>query len=336
MNTKDFKTARYSGFFILAIVLMVIPLVANFAGEQFYVRLVMRIMVFAIMGVSLNLILGYGGLVSFGHAMFVGIAAYVVAILGDHAFQGTDLSLGWFAIPGSLNALITWPLAILVSAAVAALFGFIVLRTSGLYFIMITLALAQMTYFIAVSLQDYGGADGLQIMGEQYLGPISLDNRTSMYYIVLVALGLSILTCKRVVESGFGLVFRASSQNETRLLAVGAPVFRYRLVAFIISGALAGLAGVLLASSQSFVSPADLSWMRSGELIVMVVVGGMGTLLGPVLGAFFYLLAEYFLSGVTDYWQMFMGPLLIFIVLFARRGLMGLVPLRLQRQARQI
>lgn len=316
------KPLLYLAFFIA---LALVPYIADAVGQPFYVRLVLRMMVFALMAVSLNLILGYGGLVSFGHAMFVGSAAYVVAILNDHAFQGMDIEFLGLAFDGSLNAALTWPLAIGFSAVLAAVVGFIALRTSGLYFIMITLALAQMAYFVTVSLDDYGGVDGLQLMGGQTLLGLDLDHRQTVYFLALGALALALLVCRSVVRSRFGLVLRASKQNEIRLLAVGVPVLQYRLVAFVISGTLAGLAGVLLATSQAFVSPADLSWMRSGELIVMVVLGGMGSLFGPVAGAFFYLAAEFLLGGLTEYWHMLMGPLLIVIVLYARGGLAGLL-----------
>ncbi|HWK61280.1 MAG TPA: branched-chain amino acid ABC transporter permease [Eoetvoesiella sp.] len=307
-------------FFIL---LACVPWLASFLGEPFYVRLLMRMMIFSIMALSLNLILGYGGMVSFGHSMFVGVAAYVVGILGYHAYEANALAIGPFQIQGSLNALFTWPIAVAATALVALMLGAVVLRTSGLYFIMITLALAQMLYFLAVSMEDYGGEDGLQVMGTQMLGNLDLSHRTTLYYVVWVCLCGVFLGCRTLVNSRFGLVLKASRQNADRLRAIGLPVFWYKLVAFVISGAIAGLAGVLLVSSQSFVSPADMAWTRSGDLIVMVVIGGMGSLFGPVLGAFFYLAAEYVLGNITEYWQMIMGPLLIVIVLYARTGIVG-------------
>lgn len=300
-----------------------VPWLAGVIGEPFYVRLFMRMMIFSIMALGLNLILGYGGLVSFGHAMFVGIAAYIVGVLGYHAFQGEALDVGLFTIEGSLNALITWPVAILLTALVAAVVGAVALRTGGLYFIMITLALAQMFYFLAVSLEDYGGQDGLQLLGSQTLGPLDLGRFNTLYYVVWVALMAVLGLMRALVNSRFGLVLKASRQNDTRLAAVGIPVFWYRLTAFVISAALCALAGVLLVSSQSFVSPADMAWIQSGELIIMVVLGGMGALFGPVLGAFFYLGAEYLLGNITEYWQMVFGPLLIVVVLYARGGIAG-------------
>jgi branched-chain amino acid transport system permease protein len=302
-----------------------LPMVVSAFGEPFYVRVVTRIMVFAIMAISLDLILGFGGMVCFGQAMFVGTAAYVVVIAAHHASTGTPLALGPLSIAGSTNGLIVWPVAIGIAALLALVFGAIALRTSGLYFIMITLALAQMLYFVAVSVQAYGGMDGLPLATATMLGPLNTGDRQVLYYIVLACLVAVFLLCRRIVASRFGLVLRASRFNEPRVLAVGVPAYRYRLVAFVIAGGIAGLAGVLLASSQAFVSPADMSWSRSGELIVMVVLGGVGTLFGPVLGAFFYLLAEFALGQVTEHWQLVMGPLLVLVVLHAKTGLAALV-----------
>ena len=309
---------------VIVLLLAAVPYVASALGDPFYVRIFTRMMVFAIMAISLDLILGYGGMVCFGHAMFVGAASYVVAIAGQHAASGMPLVMGPLSIPGSTDALMVWPIAIAVSALLALIFGAIALRTSGLYFIMITLAFAQMLYFVAVSAQAYGGADGLPIETAPTLGAMNTGNRKELYYIVLVCLVGVFLLCRQIVGSRFGLVLRSCRYNETRLEAVGIEPYRYRLVTFVISGAIAGLAGALLASSQAYVSPADMSWVRSGELIVMVVLGGMATLYGPVLGAFFYLFAEYALGNVTEHWQLLMGPLIILIVLFGKKGLAGL------------
>jgi branched-chain amino acid transport system permease protein len=190
---------------------------------------------------------------------------------------------------------------------------------------MITLAFAQMLYFFFIALQKYGGENGLQMLERSQLGPLDLDDKFVFYYLVLAILLLALFLCRRLVASRFGMVIEGARQNERRLNAIGFPTFRYRLVAFVISGALAGLAGVLLANSQTYVSPADMAWARSGELIVMVVLGGMGTLIGPVLGAAAYLLLELALGGITPHWQVIFGPLLILVVLFARRGLYGLL-----------
>ncbi len=308
------------------VLLAAVPFVAGALGDAFYVRVVTRMMIFAIMAISLDLILGFGGMVCFGQAMFVGAAAYVVGIAAHHASSGEPLVLAGLSIPGSTDAFIVWPIAVLVSALLALVFGAIALRTSGLYFIMITLAFAQMLYFVAVSAQAYGGVDGQTLDTAPTLGPIDTGNRQQLYWVVLAALVVVFLLCRRIVNSRFGLVLRASRFNELRLTAVGITPYRYRLAAFVISGAIAGVAGVLLASSQAFVSPADMSWARSGELIVMVVLGGMATLYGPILGAFFYLLAEFGLGHLTEHWQLVMGPLLVLVVLFGKGGLAGLLP----------
>lgn len=306
--------------------LVAVPFAAAALGDTFYVRVVTRMMIFAIMAISLDLVLGFGGLVCFGHAMFVGAAAYVVGIAAFHATSGDPLVIAGFAWAGSINAWLVWPLAITVSALLALVFGAIALRTSGLYFIMITLAFAQMLYFVAASATTYGGVDGLTLDKVPAMGSIDPGNRQQLYWIVLLALTGVLLLCRRIVHSRFGLILSASRFNPARLSAVGVTPYRYQLCAFVISGAIAGLAGVLLASSQAFVSPADMAWTRSGELIVMVVLGGMATLYGPVLGAFFYLLAEFVLGHFTEHWQLAMGPLLIVIVLFGKGGLAGLLP----------
>lgn len=314
-----------AGLVFLAL-LAAMPPIAKALGDPFYIRVVTRMMIFAIMAISLDLILGFGGMVCFGHAMFVGAAAYVVGIAAHHASSGAPLVLGPLAIPGSTDALVVWPIAVAVSALLALVFGAIALRTTGLYFIMITLAFAQMLYFVAVSAQAYGGIDGMSVDAVPTLFGLDTGHRQTLYYIVLACLVAVFLLCHRIVGSRFGLVLRASRFNETRLAAVGVAPYRYRLAAFVIAGAIAGVAGVLLASSQAFVSPADMSWSRSGELIVMVVLGGMATLYGPVLGAFFYLLAEFGLGHLTEHWQLVMGPLLVLVVLYAKSGLAGLLP----------
>jgi branched-chain amino acid transport system permease protein len=320
------RTAAWLAALAFVAVLAAVPFIAKAFGDAFYVRVVTRMMIFAIMAVSLDLILGFGGMVCFGHAMFVGAASYVVGIAAHHASSGNVLVLGPLSIAGSTDALVVWPIAIAVSALLALVFGAIALRTSGLYFIMITLAFAQMLYFVAVSAQAYGGSDGLTLDTVPTLLGLDTGHRQTLYYLVLASLVGVFLLCRRIVASRFGLVLRASRFNETRLAAVGVPPYRYRLAAFVIAGAIAGLAGVLLASSQAFVSPADMAWSRSGELIVMVVLGGMATLYGPVLGAFFYLLAEFGLGHLTEHWQLVMGPLLVLVVLYAKSGLAGLLP----------
>ena len=299
--------------------LLAVPTIAQIFGEPFYIRLFTRIMILGLAAVSLDLILGYGGMVSLGHAAYVGVGAYVVGILSFHADNGT-LLLG--LIPGSQNAFIVWPVGVLVAGLMALLVGLVSLRTSGVYFIMITLAFAQMLYFFFVSLQTYGGDDGLQL--SQMSWPLDNLSRSDFYYVVFAALALSTFFVTRVVGSRFGMVLRGARQNDRRLRSVGFPTFQYRLAAYVLSGAIAGLAGVLLANSQQFVSPGDMSWDRSAQLIVEVVLGGMATVHGAILGTVIYELLQLILGSYTVHWQVIFGPFFILVVLILRRGFFSL------------
>ncbi len=285
--------------------LAVLPLL----GDPFTVRLVTRIMIYALAALSLDLILGFAGLVSFGHAAYFGLGAYVVGIAAFH---------------GAGEALLIWPLALLIPGLVALVVGAIALRTSGVSFIMITLAFAQMLYFLIASLRQYGADDGLSIWSRNRVaGYDPLSDHAVFYYTVLGTLAGALWLGRRLFESRFGMVLRGIRQNERRMLALGFDTYRYKLAAFAIAGAVAGLAGALLANHALYVSPQSLHWTTSGELIVMVVLGGMGSLIGPVLGAAGLLFAEETLSARTEHWQIFLGPLLVLVVLFARQGLFG-------------
>jgi branched-chain amino acid transport system permease protein len=309
-----------------------LPAIAILLGQDFYIGQFRRILIFAIVAISLDLILGYGGMVSLGHAAFFGIGAYVVAILNWHAQQDTAL-LGF--IPGAQSILVTWPAAILVSAAVALVVGAISLRTSGIYFIMITLAFAQMIYFFFVSLRAYGGDDGLRFTGDigfidaatNALADAGYDPaRTfdTLFYYLTFAVFLAVLFGSvRLVNSRFGLAIQGCRENERRMRAIGFPTFRYKLVCFAIAGGMAGLAGALFAAHESYISPSIMHWTRSGDLIIMIVLGGMGTLVGPVAGATLFLLLEKFLPDYTQHWPIVFGPILILVVLFAKRGIYG-------------
>ncbi len=310
--------------FVLALLAFfaAVPIVAEMMDQPFYIGQFRRILIFAIVAVSLDLILGYGGMVSLGHAAFFGVGAYVVGILNFHAH---DESLFLGLIPGSQNVLVTWPAAIVVSGALAALIGLISLRTAGVYFIMITLAFAQMVYFFFVSLEVYGGDDGLRFPGDTVIfGVVDTQNDTAFYYLVFIALCTLLYLCRRLVRSRFGMVIEGARENERRMNAIGFPTFRYKLACFAIAGAMAGLAGALFAAHESFISPSIMHWTRSGELIVMVIMGGMGTLFGPVAGATLFLLLEKFLPDYTQHWMLAFGPILVLLVLFARRGVYGL------------
>jgi len=290
-------------------VLALLPPIAAALGEEFYVDLFTRIMIFAIAAVSLDLILGYGGMVSFGHAAYLGIGSYAVGIL---AYYGID------------NGFLQFGTAILASALVAAFIGFVSLRTSGVYFIMITLAFAQMIYFLGESVNQFGGDNGLNIAHHSnFAGLIDLDDGTTLYYFAFAWLVLTLLSGWRLVGSRFGMAIRGVKSNERRMLALGFRTFRYKLAAFVISGAIAGVAGALLANLTLFLSPSIMHWTRSGEIMMMVILGGMGTLIGPVLGAVVYLVFENVLSGITQHWQAILGPFLVLVVLFSKSGLLG-------------
>ena len=304
-------------------ILLLLPPLAGFAGDPYLVTLFSRILIYALAAVSLDLIIGYGGMVSLGHAAFVGIGAYVVGIFAFHLQEGSLLASWPFEIQPSNAALLVWPAAVLISALTAALIGAVSLRTSGIQFIMITLAFAQMLFYLFVSLEVYGGDDGISLWSRNSLPLVDLSDNTVFYYFSLGCLLLFLYLTHRLVFSRFGRVVRGARENEARMQSLGFPTYRYKLVCFAIAGAGAGLAGALIANQNEFVSPGLLHWTHSGELIVMVLLGGMGTLFGPVLGAAALLLMEELLSAYTEHWRVFLGPFLILVVLFAKRGIYG-------------
>jgi branched-chain amino acid transport system permease protein len=296
---------------VAGLLLALVPPIAALTDQPFYVDLFRRMMIFAIAAVSLDLILGYGGMVSFGHAAYLGIGAYAVGI---PAFHGID------------NGFLQWGLAIVASALTALVMGAISLRTSGVYFIMITLAFAQMLYYLGISLETYGGDNGMRLAARsKFGGPIDLNQPIVFYYIVLAILVLFLVLGGRLVESRFGMVIRAAKSNEPRARAIGFSPFRYKLTAFVVAGSAGGLAGALLANQTEYLTPEFMHWTRSGEIMFMVILGGMGTLVGPVIGAVVLLLLEDVLSALTAHWQIILGPLLVLVVLFAKRGLFGLL-----------
>jgi branched-chain amino acid transport system permease protein len=291
--------------------LLAFPLGARALDEAFYIGVASRVFTFGLAAASLNLILGFGGMVSFGHAAFLGIGAYTVGILA----QGTTGS-AWVA----------WPAAVLASGLLALPIGAISLRTRGLYFIMITLAFAQMLYYLFVSLKSYGGDDGLSLPARSRLGfGLDLRDEVTFYYVTLSILALGLFLCHRLLQARFGQVIRGIRENEARMEAIGFPARRYKLAAFVLAGAAAGLAGALLANQSRFVSPSLLSWHLSGMLIVMVILGGAGRLVGPVVGAAVVLILEEVLTSYTQHWQLGLGVVLLAIVLVGRGGLAGLV-----------
>ena len=296
---------------LLLLALVLLPVYVEFTGSRFLLTLFTRIVILALAAVSLNLILGYGGMMSFGHAAYLGIGGYSVGIL---AFEGVT------------SGFVQWPVALLVSALFALVIGALSLRTRGVYFIMITLAFAQMAYYIVAGLARYGGDDGLTIeKRSQFFPPLNLSNKMQFYYLCLALLFASIYLVWRIVNSRFGLAVQGARSNDTRMRAIGFPTYRYKLTCFVIAGTLCGLSGALLANHTDFVSPGMMYWTRSGDLIIMVVLGGMGSTFGPLFGAVALLVLEEVLSGITEYWQIILGPLLLLVVLFARGGIDGLL-----------
>jgi branched-chain amino acid transport system permease protein len=296
-----------------------VPLFAALTTETYVLSLVTRVMIFAIAALALDLLVGYGALVSFGHAASVGLGAYAVGILAAHGIK---------------DALIALPVALALSALFALGTGIVCLRTKGVYFIMITLAFGQMAYFTASSLAPYGGDDGLTIHARSTLAGFKIfGNDRALYYVCLICLCGAYLLCRALVVSRFGRVYRGARENALRLGTIGFEVYRYQLVAYVIAGAIGGLSGFLLANATEFVSPAYMSWQRSGELLIMVIFGGMGTLNGAIIGAAAFLLTEEWLSGLTEHWKVIFGPLLVLVALFARGGLIG-VAARLRRMVR--
>jgi branched-chain amino acid transport system permease protein len=293
---------------------LIFPLAMQAVDQPFYISFATRILIYAMAAASLNLVLGYGGMVSFGHAAFFGAGAYIVGIL---------------AVEGVTSLWIAWSAATAVAALVALIIGAISLRTRGVYFIMITLAFAQMMYYIFVSMKAYGGDDGLSLPSRSTGLGVSLSNDFTWYYLVLVLLGIILFLLHRLLGSRFGRVIEAIRENETRATAIGYPVYRYKLLCFVISGAIAGLAGALIANQTSYVGPALLHWVQSGTLMVMVILGGVGRFWGGPVGAVVLLALEELFSGspllgpFALHWQLPVGAILLAVVLFAPRGIAG-------------
>ena len=312
---------------VLLLLLATVPIYAAVTANAFLVTLFTRVIILGMAACSLNLILGYGGMVSFGHAVYLGIGGYAVGILAQE---------------GVTSGFAQWPVALIVSALFALLVGALSLRTRGVYFIMITLAFAQLLYYFGVGLDRYGADDGLTIRRRsQFADLINLSDRTQFYYLCFALLLATIYLIWRLVNSRFGMVIQGARSNDRRMRAIGFPTFRYRLTAFVIAGAICGLAGALLANHTGFISPATMHWTRSGDLIVMVVLGGMASSFGPLIGAVALLSLEEALPiliramafpvfgdaavRMAEYWQIVLGPLFLVVVLFARGGIDGLL-----------
>ena len=323
-----FLTPRNLVVASLLIFLALVPAYVMMTGNAFLITLFTRIIILAMAATSLNLILGYGGMVSFGHAVYLGVGGYAVGIL---------------AYEGFASGFVQWPVAIAASALLALIVGALSLRTRGVYFIMITLAFAQLVYYFGVGLDRYGADDGLTIYRRsQFADLVNLSNRFVFYYLCLLLLMGTVYLVRRLVNSRFGLVIQGSRSNDRRMQAIGFPTLRYRLTCFVIAGAICGLAGALLANHTGFISPATMHWTRSGDLIVMVVLGGMASSFGPLIGAVTLLVLEELLPPlirliaapalepqvavkVAEYWQIILGPLFLLVVLFARGGINGLL-----------
>lgn len=315
-------TARPVLLAVAAVAVLALPFVATATGNPALISLATRALIYGIAAASLNLALGYGGMISFGHAAFFGLGGYVVGILYHHYSQ-EDLFLG--LIPGTNQLLVTLPATLIVCGAAAAVIGALSLRTGGVQFIMITLAFAQMLFFLFVSLDAYGGDDGLVIRRTNELFGLNMRDKQTYYYVCLGVTALFFFLLWRLVHSRFGAVLTGLRQNERRMAALGLPAYRYKLVAFVISGMGAGLAGCLMANFLRFVSPDMVHWTKSGELMIMVVLGGVGTLFGPLIGAAAYIVLESVLSSWTEYWQLGLGLILLFVVLYTSGGIEALL-----------
>ena len=273
----------------LLLALALVPLVSQLLGQGFYVTLVSRMMIFGLAAVGLNLVVGYGALVSFGHALYLGFGAYAVGVLSFHGIHD-----GWVHLAVALCG----------GAVLATVIGAVCLRAKGVAFIMITLAFAQMFYFLGVSLKQYGGDDGFAIDMRSQFGFIDLDNSVVLYYVIFAVLVAVLYALYRLVNARFGMVLRGCKSNERRMAALGFPTHQVKLTAYVISALVCVVAGMLLANLTRFVSPAYMQWLVSGDLLVIAVLGGLGTLIGPLVGAVLWLTMEEVLSSFSPGWGM--------------------------------
>lgn len=310
---------------IVLLGLLALPLWAMLSDAPFTITLATRAVILALAAVGLNILLGIGGLVSFGHAVFFGIGGYAMGIMAFHAQTYTPLELGAFSFEGSKFMPLIWAVAAVVSGFIAFLIGLLSLRTTGVYFIMITLAFGQMFFYFAISWASYGGEDGLSIYVRNDFPGLNTLVPIQYFGICFVLLCCVLFLNARLQASPFGLALNAARQSATRVETMGLNPMRLRLLAFVISGAITGLAGALFADLNRFVSPSMFSWQLSGELIVLIIIGGVGRLMGPVIGACLFVALEHFLGGLTEFWHVYLGLILLGIVLFARGGVIGLL-----------
>ncbi|MET0967602.1 MAG: branched-chain amino acid ABC transporter permease [Tardiphaga sp.] len=296
---------------IVFALLAAVPIATLWGPQGYVLSLITRIMILALAAMSLDLLIGYGAMISFGHAAYVGLGAYSVAILSSHGINDGFVQLGTALVVCFVFALVT---------------GAISLRTKGVYFIMITLAFGQMLYFLGTSLAAYGGDDGLTLASRSILfGSKFLKSDVALYYVTFGILLSAYLLLRAVVASRFGRVLRGIRENPVRMEAIGFAPYRYQLTTYVIAGLIAGVSGCLLANQTEFVSPAFATWQRSGDLIFVIVLGGLGSLHGAIIGAAVFSLLADILSHYTEHWALIFGPILILVVLFARGGIGGLL-----------
>jgi branched-chain amino acid transport system permease protein len=325
----DKLTLRSSLAALLLLTLALVPVLSALTAQPYYITLFSRILIFGLAALGLNLILGYGGMISFGHALYLGIGAYAVGILSSHGIHS-----GWIHLAAALA----------VGLVSAVLIGSVCLRTTGMAFIMITLAFTQMLFFLAVSLRKYGGDDGLAIQTRSDFALFSLADNTVLYYTIFAVLLITMYAMRRIVPSRFGMVLRGCKSNERRMIALGFPTFRYRLAAYVLSAIVCVVAGVLLANLTRYVTPSYMQWQVSGELIVMIVLGGMGTLIGPIIGSFSVVLLEEILGSLNfalpwgidaflrKHFLLVIGVFIVLVALTMKQGLYGYLIAREQRK----
>ena len=313
---------------LVVVLLLAVSLGGRFLDEPWLITLATRVAILGLAGVGLNLALGYGGMVSLGHAAFFGIGGYAAGVLAHHTLEGHPLMVWPVVFHGTDSMIAIWLAAIICGAMLAFLIGCLSLRTTGIYFIMITLAFAQMIYYFTISWPAYGGEDGLPLYVRNSLFGLDTMDPLTFFLIVFAVLVAVIFLVSRVIQSNFGLALNAVRQNEARLRSVGIGGLRIRLIAFVMSGTITALAGALFVDLNRFVSPSMLSWHTSGEIMVFVILGGVARLWGPIAGAALYVLLEQVLGALTDHWQFWVGLLLIVVVLHARGGVMGLITTR--------
>ena len=294
---------------LLLAILALAPFILEWANQPFYLDLLSRALILGIAAISLNLILGFGGMISLGHAAYIGIGAYCVGIPSYYDYYN-----GWLHLA----------LALSVSAIFALITGAISLRTKGVYFIMITMAFSQMGYFTFLSMEEYGADDGLVIYSRsEFPEWMSMDSGAILYYWIFAVLLLSLFFTHRLVNARFGRVIVGSRFNEQRMQALGFNTYRYRLTCYVISAMMCSVAGMLFGNFAGFISPDIMGWARSGELIFMVIIGGVATFFGPLVGTIVFVLLEEFLSAITVYWHLIFGVMLVALVLFGKGGIHG-------------